>query len=109
MIIQGSNNPIVIQFDTDVDTLPALVITLWSDRAGYPTKMLKSWNNGDMDINGDTAVCQITEKETKSLPDGDLVFEAKGLDEYGNTIFWDQYKTDVKTRRDKIIMLSQTE
>lgn len=109
MIIQGSNNPLVIQFDTDVDTLPALVVTLWSDNAGYQTKMLKRWNIGDMEVTGDTAVCPISERETKSLPSGDLVIEAKGLDEFGNTIFWDQYKTDVKTRRDKIIMLSQTE
>lgn len=109
MIIQGSNNPLIIQFDTNVDTMPALVVTLWSDNVGSQCKMLKQWKNGDMDINGDTATCPISEQETKMLPSGFAIIEAKGLDEYGNTIFWDQYKTDVKTRRDKLIMLTQTE
>jgi len=109
MIIQGSNNPLVIQFDTDVDTMPVLVVTLWSEGSGCQAKLLKQWNVGDMDIIGDTAICPITERLTKSLPKGDLVIEAKGLDDQGNTIFWDQYKTDVLLRRDRVITLIQAE
>jgi len=109
MIIQGSNNPLVIQFDASVEDMPVLVVTLWSDTAMYPTKMIKRWNNEDMTIDGNTAVCPISEAETKLIPGGHLYIEAKGLDTNGNTIFWDQYELDVKTRRDKVIMLSQTE
>jgi len=108
MIIQGSNNPLVIQFDASVAEMPVLVVTLWSDTAMYPTKMIKRWNTEDMTIQDNTAICPITEAETKAIPNGTLILEAKGLDENGNTIFWDQYPLDVKTRRDKIIML-QTE
>lgn len=109
MIIQGSNNPLVIQFDASIADMPALVVTLWSDTARYPYKMLKRWDRDNMTIDNDTAVCPLTEAETKAFPNGDLVIEAKGLDGDGNTIFWDQYALNVKTRRDKIIMLTQTE
>lgn len=109
MIIQGSNNPLVIQFDASIADMPVLVVTLWSDTAVYPTKMIKRWNNEDMTISDDTAICPISEEETKNIPNGRLVLEAKGLDENGNTIFWDQYELDVMARRDRIIMLSQTD
>lgn len=109
MIIQGSNNPLVIQFDASIADMPVLVVTLWSDTAVYPTKMIKRWNNEDMTISDDTAICPISEEETKKIPNGRLVLEAKGLDENGNTIFWDQYELDVMARRDRIIMLSQTD
>lgn len=109
MIIQGSNNPLVIQFDTSVADMPALVVSLWSDTAIMPNKPLKQWNRDSMIVDNDTVVCPLYETETKVFPTGHLVLEAKGLDESGNTIFWDQYKLDVKTRRDRIIMLTQTD
>ena len=109
MIIQGSNNPLVIQFDASIADMPVLVVTLWSDTAVYPAKMIKRWNNEDMTISDDTAICPISEEETKKISNGHLVLEAKGLDDNGNTIFWDQYKLDVMARRDRIIMLSQTD
>lgn len=109
MIIQGSNNPLVIQFDASVADMPVLLVTLWSDTAGYPNKLLKSWDREQMTIDDDTVVCPLTETETKAFPNGNLVLEAKGLDEDGNTIFWDQYELDVMTRRDRIILLTHTE
>ena len=109
MIIQGSNNPLVIQFDTGVENMDSLVVTLWDDTDGYPTKMIKRWNKEDMTIDNDTVICNISEEETKALPNRSLVIEAKGLDENENTVFWDQYTIDVKTRRDRILMLTQTE
>lgn len=108
MLIQGSNNPLVIQFDADVDNIPVLVVTLWTDAPGHVGRPLKAWELADMTVSGDTAVCPITEAETKAYPAGQLVLEAKGLDGDGNTIFWDEYKLDVKNRRDKVIILTQT-
>ena len=108
MIIQGSNNPLVIQFDADVSTIPTMVVSLWSDMPGYAVRPVKMWENADMTIDGDTAVCPITEAETKALPTSALVLEAKGLDGDGNTVFWDQYKIDLLKRRDRIITLTQT-
>lgn len=108
MIIQGSNCPLVIQFDAQIDSMPALVVTLWPD-TGCSRAPLKTWYLDDMTVSGDTAVCPLTEKETAGFPDFQQVIEAKGLDENGNTIFWDEYKIELKRRRDRIITLTQTE
>jgi len=108
MIIQGSNNPLVIQFDADVSGIPTLVVSLWCDMAGYFNKPLKTWERSDMTINGDTAACDITEQETRNFPSAKIILEAKGLDGDGNTVFWDAYPVDIKTRHDKIITLTQT-
>ena len=62
-----------------------------------------------MTINDDTAICPITEEESASLPRVNLHIEAKGLDQNGNTIFWDDYKVNVMYRRDRIITLSQVD
>lgn len=106
MIIQGSNNPLVIQFDAALDNIAALVVSLWTDAPGHVGQPLKVWAQEDMAISGDTAICRITEEETKSYPAGRLILEAKGMDHSGNTVFWDEYPIDVKRRRDKVITLN---
>ena len=107
MIIQGSNNPLVIQFDASVENMPVLVVTLWADTSERSPQIVKQWNTEDMIIDKDTAVCPISESETKDITVKYVILEAKGLDDDGNTIFWDQYKLDIKARRDRIIMLTQ--
>lgn len=59
MIIQGANNPIVVKFDADISTLPALLITLWHDSPCDNTPV-KQWTLSDMTIDRDTAICPIT-------------------------------------------------
>ena len=111
MIIQGSNNPLVIQFDTSIADMPSLIITLWEDKQDkceQVSEMVKRWNKEDMTISNDTAICPLSEEETKNISTRYLILEAKGLDINGNTIFWDQYKLYIKARRDRIITLTQT-
>lgn len=108
-ILQGSNNPLVIQFDADISNIPVLVISLWCDKLRYAGKALKTWETQDIQVSGDTAICQLTESETAKFPDAELILEAKGLDANNNTMFWDQYTIDVKGRHDKVIRLMQTE
>ena len=43
MIIQGSNNPLTIEFSEDVSALPELVVTVWSDLPKYHGTALKTW------------------------------------------------------------------
>lgn len=109
MIIQGSNNPLVIQFDAVITEIPTLIVTLWKDKAGYTSELVKQWETGDMIIENDTAVCLLTEDETRKFSSKEMYIEAKGLDENGNTIFWDEYKIDIKKRRDRIIKLTHTD
>lgn len=112
MIIQGSNNPLVIQFDASIADMPSLVVTLWADKTDkfrQSPVLVERWDIEDMIIENDTAICQISEDKTKNISAEYLILEAKGLDSDGNTIFWDQYKLDVKPRRDRIITLTQTD
>lgn len=106
MIVQGSNNPLVLTFDESVDNIPSLLVTLWS-RNGMSTRPIKAWTRDDMMINGETVVCPLAESETANLVSANLILEAKGLDGEGNTIFWSEYPIDLHRRRDRIITLTQ--
>lgn len=106
MIIQGSNNPLVIQFDTVLDGIPTLIVSMWNDRGGDP---VKTWTEDDMTIDGDTVVCPLQEIETSAFTGSKMVIEAKGLDADGNTVFWDACDINIKNRRDRNIRLTQTE
>lgn len=106
MIVQGSNNPLVLTFDQSVDDIPSLSVTLWS-AAGHGNGPIKAWATADMMINGDTVVCPLTESETANLVPAKMILEAKGLDSEGNTIFWTEYPIDLCKRRDRIISLTQ--
>lgn len=102
MIIQGSNIPITITFDQDITDIPVIVATLWGHGS-----MIKRWDMVDIEIEDDTAVLPLTEEETASLPCGFIALDVKGLDEDGNTIFWDEASIRVLSRRDKGIMLTE--
>ena len=107
MIIQGSNNPLTIEFSEDVSALPELVVTVWSDTPKYQASALKTWTKSMITVNGNTALCPWTERETSRLPAGKVVVEVKGLDGSGNTVFWDSYLVDVVMRHDKGVYLSE--
>lgn len=104
MLIQGSNNPLVIKFDQDVDGLSGLVVTLWTDSAA--PQRIKTWTLAEMEVEGNEAVCPITEAETAAIEAATVMVEAKGLNEDGYTVFWDAYKLKVKSRRDRVITLT---
>lgn len=106
-IIQGSNVPIVIEFDENIENLPVIIITLWCDEMIYRGDPLKMWNKEDITVSNNMAVCPITEDETAKLPAAPLVMEVKGLDENGKTVFWKEYEVDVVARRDRNIKLTR--
>ena len=103
-IIQGSNNPLVIQFDQDVSGFPQFVVTLWKTKTSE-YDLVKQWNKAAMTIDGDTVTLPLTEAETRAMPAGLLQVEAKGLGTGGNTLFWAEMSIDVVFRRDKTIVL----
>lgn len=107
MLIQGSNNPIVITFDASVADIPQLVATLWRRFAAAGASPIKVWTQDDMLIDGDTAVCPITEEETAALPTSGVTLEVKGLDAYGNTVIWQAVNVPVLMRNDRDIELTE--
>ncbi len=104
MIIQGSNNPITLTFDSDLADIPTLVATLWLGKGN----MLKRWDKSDMDIDGSTAALPLTEEETAAINGGYIALDVKGVDEYGSIIFWDEATLRVLCRRDSGISLTYT-
>ena len=109
MIIQGSNNPLIIKFNTPVADLPQLVVSLWDRVKNNEGRLLKLWRKDDMEVRNDTAYCPLLEEETVKFPGTSVVLEAKGMDDNDETIFWDQYRLAVKDRLDKVITLTQSE
>lgn len=95
MIIQGSNEPLAIQFNEAV-TVPGLVVTLWRG-----DELVKTWQKSDMVIDGDTVLCPLTAVETAAMPSVGHLVRIKGLDGNGQTVFWEDWAIDVLYRGDK--------
>ena len=106
MIIQGSNNPLAITFDKPVTDVPILVATLWDKYTSSNPRLLKTWEKEDMIIEDALALCPLTEEETADMPQNGVVLEVKGLDENGQTVFWQRCGIDVLNRFDRTINLT---
>lgn len=102
MIIQGTNIPLTITFDADLADIADIVVTMWR-RKGVE---LKRWTKADMSIEGDTAILPITEEESASWPEGYNTLSVKGLDENGQTVFWEEAPILVEGRNDKSVRIT---
>lgn len=105
MIIQGSNEPLVIQFDESVDTLDKLLVTLWADKPSR--RLIRQWRETEMQIAQGTVTCPLTEQETAALPNGPLTVEIKGLDANGTVVIYEAIPIPVAIRRDGSIPLTE--
>lgn len=101
MLIQGTNAPIKVVFDTSVSDMLSIVATLWDARG----KQLKKWETDDIDIQGDTIYLPLEEDETVNYAKGKVTLEIKGLNSSGTTVFWQEAKITVKDRKDKVVDL----
>ena len=101
-MIQGTNIPLKVIFDADVTDVPMLVITLW-----YRKTLLKRWDKEDMTIEKDTVYLPLEQTETMAFPDGSMTLEAKGLNESGQVIFWEEMNVGNRPRRDRGIILPE--
>jgi len=85
MIIQGSNEPIVLSF-REAENLPAsaMSVSLRNER-----KELKHWSLSDITIEdeGMTYIIPISQQESKEWDEGPCVIEIKWLNAADNTIF----------------------
>lgn len=104
MIIQGSNSPITLTFDSDISEIPTIVATLWRGKGN----LFKQWNKSDMEIDETTAELPLTEEETAGLDGGTVVLDVKGVDDTGAIIFYEEAYVQVLARRDSTIPLTYT-
>ena len=104
-LVQGTNCPLEIEFDRDLTDMPALIISAWSP----DETLVKRWDKTDVTIEENVVLCPLTEQESQAFPLARLTIEAKGLDEYGATVFWSAMRVQVVKRRDKVISLVDDE
>lgn len=104
VFVQGSNNPLCVQFDEAIDELPDIVVTLWREN-----KLIKKWEKADMLIDDDTIVCPISAEETAAMIPTPHIIQIKALDENGYTIIYVALKINVVPRNDSGIELTAGE
>ena len=100
MIIQGSNQPIVITFDDDIkENTKDLKVLLYTTSGE-----LKSWTMDDLVIAGCSATAALTQEETLSFPVGNCYIEIKWLDSAGITQFNKIVQDRIVFRSDKRLL-----
>lgn len=101
MIIQGANEPIVINFNMDISSFTEIHIALVNKKS---KKVLKHWSKADVVIDGELCICPLTQQDTIQMPTGDCFVEVKWLDEKGSTVFAKPLEDRILNRSDKDIM-----
>lgn len=99
VIPQGSNNPLVIEFDEPM-TMPVLSVSLWDNTQ---TKGIKKWSLDDVTVQDNLVICPLTEEETRNFPSCGVVLEVKAVDDNGYTVFWQHTPVKVAKRSDRFI------
>ena len=95
MIIQGSNNPIILEFDSPIEG-----ITDFSAVLSYKGQSIKQWRLGDVQIEDDSITMPLTQEETLVFPSDRLCLEVKWVDN-DNICFAEKIIISVEKRFDK--------
>lgn len=98
MIIQGTNIPIEIEVDEDVNSYRDFVATLW-----IQGKQVKKWQKteGTMIVDGTSVKLPLDEDETRDFKKGKAKLLVKGLNFYNEIIFWDEATIEIMSRDDR--------
>lgn len=99
-IVQGSNTPIVLEFDDEVMG-KEISVGLYTDRGVE----IKHWNKEDCTIDGAVITCPLTQEETKNISVGHVYLEVKILTDEDNIIFYDRAHLHVTNRFDREVVL----
>lgn len=103
-MIQGTNIPIQLTFDSSVSGFKELVATLW-----ISNKEVKRWTKDDMTISGTTVTLPLDEDETRNFKVGKAKLEVKGLNGSDQTVFWEEAEVQIEARKDRLIDLVHEE
>ena len=95
MIIQGSNNPIILEFDSPMEG-----ITDFSAVLSYKGQSIKQWRLSDVQIEDVSIIMPLTQEETLAFPSDRLCLEIKWLNN-DNICFAERIAISVEKRFDK--------
>jgi len=80
MIVQGSNNPIIVSFDEDVSSIQDWSMSLYGeDKRGAPGDLLKHWGLDDVEIDENSVSAPLSQEETLAFPPCVATLEIKWL------------------------------
>lgn len=103
MIVQGSNTPIVLTFDTNAEKLKDISVALVKNG-----KVLYQWgkvdDDAEMRFDGKTVYCLLDQTVSIKLPAGLCQVKAKWLDEDGQIEFGKTYYETIIPWEDKTIL-----
>lgn len=100
MIIQSSNEPIVIDFGESLTAIKAMSIAMIDSN----NKIIKRWSKDEIEFNGSLAICNQTQEETASYPIGTVKILIKFLNAQGKTEFIDKIYDVIVRWEDRKIM-----
>lgn len=105
-ILQGSNAPLVIEFNSstevDINKFSALLFTQKNEIE------LKHWLEDDIVVKRRQIELPLTEEETLGFPTELCVLEVKFSDDDGHITLWDSIKCNIVRRKDTT-RLNETE
>lgn len=101
MIIQGTNEPIIIQFDGDTSAITDISIALY-----HRDNLLKKWTMSNLTIDGDVVIAPMTQEESMGFIPGDAHLEVKWIED-GVTQFAEISDAFVEQRCDNTILRSE--
>ena len=100
MLIQGTNIPIQITFDSSVESFKQIVATLWQSN-----KEIARWTKDDMIVSGDTVKLPLNEDKTRNFKRGKAFLDIKGLNFFDQIVFWEEAEIEVVARNDRVVDL----
>lgn len=100
MLIQGTNAPIIIEFEESVEDIVDVSIALIKDDA-----VLKRWGKSDVRIEGTNIYCPMEQAETMDLPSGSATLEIKYTDANGEVNFIEKTSVRIEKRIDNTILV----
>lgn len=100
MLIQGSNAPIIIEFDEDTKNIIDLSVVLIKEE-----NELKKWGKADVTLEGTNCYCPLSQADTINFTTGYGVLEVKWTNKKGEVNFAEIVNIKIEKRHDKTILL----
>lgn len=99
-IIQGSNLPVIVEFDSNVSNLVDIHVAIFNTSS----ETVKHWNKEDIVIDDNLAVCPLTQEETLSFVPGQCTLEVKWMEIDGYVYLSSIIPLTILPRNDKHII-----
>lgn len=100
MLIQGTNTPVVIEFDEDTADMIDISVALVCDSV-----VKKRWAKDEITLEGKFAYCPLEQEGTMDLPVGFANLEVKWTNREGEVNFSDVVVVKIEKRADHTILL----